>query len=172
MSNLPDRSRFESAYAGQAPWDIGRPQPVFVGAADQIAGSLLDSGCGTGDNALFFAARGLKVTGIDFLAEPIERAKRKAAQRGLQVNFLVMDALALSAIPEQFDYFLLLVGFSAQGPEETETLTGGGLTIHIPENSVDVNPARSEVPEPGAAVLGATGLAAITLFSRLVRRRG
>ena len=45
--------------------------------ADRIMGSVLDSGCGTGENALFFASRGQKVTGIDFLPEPVEWAKRK-----------------------------------------------------------------------------------------------
>lgn len=68
---VPDRRTFESAYAGQAPWDIGRPQMTFLDAADRITGSLLDAGCGTGDNALYFASRGHKVTGIDFLAEPM-----------------------------------------------------------------------------------------------------
>jgi hypothetical protein len=78
MSSLPDRSTFESAYAGQAPWDIGRPQQAFLDVADRITGSVLDAGCGTGDNALFFASRGHKLTGIDFLEEPITRARRKA----------------------------------------------------------------------------------------------
>jgi len=36
---IPDRATFESAYAGQAPWDIGAPQPAFVAVAGQIAGS-------------------------------------------------------------------------------------------------------------------------------------
>ena len=71
--------------------------------ADQITGSILDAGCGTGENALFFASRGHKVTGIDFLEEPIKRAKRKAAERGLSATFLVMDALALKDLPEVFD---------------------------------------------------------------------
>jgi cyclopropane fatty-acyl-phospholipid synthase-like methyltransferase len=100
---VPDRSTFESAYAGQAPWDIGRPQQVFLDVADRITGSVLDAGCGTGDNALFFATRGHKVTGIDFLEEPIQRAKRKAAERGLMATFLVMDALALKDLPKVFD---------------------------------------------------------------------
>jgi SAM-dependent methyltransferase len=100
---LPDRSTFESAYAGRAPWDIGKPQKALVGVAGQVAGSVLDAGCGTGENALFFAGRGHKVTGIDFLAEPIERARRKAAERGLTAAFLVMDALALKDLPEVFD---------------------------------------------------------------------
>ena len=55
--------------------------------------SVLDAGCGTGENALSFASRGHKVTGIDFLEEPIIRARRKASERGLTATFLVMDAL-------------------------------------------------------------------------------
>ena len=82
MTTAPDRTTFESAYAGQAPWDIGRPQKAFLDVADQITGSVLDAGCGTGDNALYFAERGCTVTGIDFLEEPITRAKQKAAERG------------------------------------------------------------------------------------------
>ncbi len=100
---IPDCSTFESAYAGQSPWDIGRPNKVLVDVADRITGSVLDAGCGTGENALFFARRGQKVTGIDFLAEPITRAKKKAAERGVTATFLVMDALALKDLPEVFN---------------------------------------------------------------------
>ncbi len=101
--SVPDRSTFEAAYAGLPPWDIGKPQATFMEVADQVVGSVLDCGCGTGDNALFFANRGHKATGIDFLAEPIARAKQKAVERGLTVNFLVMDALDLKVLPEVFD---------------------------------------------------------------------
>ena len=103
MTALPDRGTFESAYAGKAPWDIDGPQKMLVEVADQVTGSILDAGCGTGENALFFAGRGHKVTGIDYLAEPIARARRKAAQRGIAATFLVMDALALTGLPEIFD---------------------------------------------------------------------
>jgi 2-polyprenyl-3-methyl-5-hydroxy-6-metoxy-1,4-benzoquinol methylase len=100
---VPDRNTFETVYAGQAPWDIGRPQQAFLDVADRITGSIRDAGCGTGDNALFCASRGHKVTGIDFLEEPIQRAKRQAAERGLTAAFLVRDALALKDLPELFD---------------------------------------------------------------------
>jgi SAM-dependent methyltransferase len=103
MTDIPDKSTFENIYAGQAPWEIGRPQKAFIDVADQITGSILDAGCGTGDNALFFAKRGHKVTGIDFLEEPITRARRKATDRGLSATFFVMDALALKDLPEVFD---------------------------------------------------------------------
>jgi cyclopropane fatty-acyl-phospholipid synthase-like methyltransferase len=103
MTAVPDRSTFESAYAGQAPWDIGKPQKPFIDMADRITGSVLDAGCGTGETALFLAIRGHKVTGIDFIEEAINRAKRKPAERGLSATFLVMDALALKDLPEVFD---------------------------------------------------------------------
>jgi len=98
-----DRSSFENLYAGQPRWEIGRPQQAILDVADRITGSVLDAGCGTGENALFFASRGQKVTGIDFLAEPITIARQKAADRGLTATFLVMDALALKELPEVFD---------------------------------------------------------------------
>lgn len=97
------RSSFENLYAGQPRWDIGRPQKAILDVADRITGSVLDAGCGTGENALFFASRGQKVTGIDFLAEPITIAKRKTVERGVAATFLVMDALALKELPEVFD---------------------------------------------------------------------
>ena len=90
-------------YSGQPPWEIGKPQKAFLEVADQITGSVLDAGCGTGENALLFTSRGQKVTGIDFLAEPIARAKQKAAERGLTATFLVMDALKLKEFPEVVD---------------------------------------------------------------------
>src|SRR5947199_5251517 len=105
MSNVPNRATFENAYAGKAPWDIGRPQAPFVAVADRIRGPVLDAGCGTGDTALFLAGRGLRVTGIDFLEEPIRRARAKAAERGLaaeRVQFLVKDALTLADWNERF----------------------------------------------------------------------
>jgi SAM-dependent methyltransferase len=103
MSEPPDRNRFQTAYAGTAPWDIGRPQKAFIEAADQITGSILDSGCGTGENALFFASRGHDVTGFDFLDVPISWADKKAKERGITAKFLVWDALALDRFPGQFD---------------------------------------------------------------------
>jgi len=103
MTEVPDKKTFETLYAGQPPWDIGKPQKPFLDVGDQISGSVLDAGCGTGDTALFLAGRGGKVTGIDFLEEPITRAKKKAAERRLSVNFLVKDALTLVDWSERFD---------------------------------------------------------------------
>jgi cyclopropane fatty-acyl-phospholipid synthase-like methyltransferase len=95
-SQSVDRAAFENLYAGPAPWEIDKPQPAFVAIADRVVGPVLDAGCGTGEHALFFAARGLHVIGIDFVEEAIRRARVKAVERGLAVDFRVEDALTLT----------------------------------------------------------------------------
>lgn len=98
------RERFENYYATpRAPWDIGRPQGAFLEAGDEIRGRVIDLGCGTGELAIWLAGRGCAVTGVDFLAEPLDLARQKAADRGVAVNFLRMDAVDVGAIPERFD---------------------------------------------------------------------
>jgi ubiquinone/menaquinone biosynthesis C-methylase UbiE len=100
-----DKDHFQASYQGQAPWDIPGPQPVFVTLeeAGAIRGSVLDAGCGTGENALYLASRGHEVWGIDFVPVAIERAREKANKRGLIVHFQVADALALDSLGRTFD---------------------------------------------------------------------
>jgi cyclopropane fatty-acyl-phospholipid synthase-like methyltransferase len=127
-----DRGSFENLYAGQPRWEIGRPQRALLDVADRITGSVLDAGCGTGENALFFANRGQKVTGIDFLAEPISLAKRKAAERGLTATFLVMDALALKELPEVFDNAIDSGLFHVFGDEDRRRYVEGLASVLKP----------------------------------------
>jgi len=128
-----DRNMFASMYSGQPPWDIGRPQKPFTDVADQITGSILDAGCGTGENALYFASRGYTVMGIDFLEEPVLRARHKAVERNLAVTFLVKDATDLKGLPERFDNVIdcgLLHGFS---DEDRTKYVAGLATVLKPE---------------------------------------
>jgi SAM-dependent methyltransferase len=106
LSRSPRTVReFDSFYAGTAPWDIGRPQPAFLRLAEsgQLTGRVLDAGCGTGEHALMCAGLGLRTTGIDAAPAAIGLARRKAAERGLDVRFLVWDALDLGGLGEQYD---------------------------------------------------------------------
>jgi len=58
---------FNSAYKGIPPWDIGRPQKEIIRLAEdgEINGTVLDAGCGTGENALYLANLGFEVWGVD-----------------------------------------------------------------------------------------------------------
>ena len=90
---------------GQAPWDIGRPQPAFARLADDglLAGRVLDAGCGTGEHTLLAAASGADAVGIDLSPLAIGRAREKAATRGIKARFEVADALNLADLGLTFD---------------------------------------------------------------------
>ncbi len=102
----PSRAEdFDAIYAGAPPWEIGRPQPAFASLADAgaLSGRLLDVGCGTGEHVLMATDLGLDATGVDIAAAAIDRAERKARDRGLSARFLVWNALQLASLDEQFD---------------------------------------------------------------------
>jgi SAM-dependent methyltransferase len=97
---------WDDSYAGlPPPWDIGRPQPAFVSLAEAgtLTGALLDSGCGTGEHTILAALNGARALGIDISPRAIELARRKAAERGVETSFRVLDALHLDTLGETFD---------------------------------------------------------------------
>lgn len=93
-------SFFDDAYLGTPPWDISGPQPAFVLLAEggEITGRVLDVGCGSGENALYLASRGLRVVGVDASPRAITQAKHKSQERGLDTVFAVGDVLGLGEI--------------------------------------------------------------------------
>jgi SAM-dependent methyltransferase len=106
MTDGPVRD-FEATYqAGAAPWEIGRPQGEIVRLAEagRVVGTVLDVGCGTGENALHLAGRGHAVFGLDGSETAIALARQKAAARGLAgAQFHVWDALQLRRLRKCFD---------------------------------------------------------------------
>ena len=99
-----DTTRFIEAYRGTPPWDIGRHQPVIEALAEAgaIVAPVLDAGCGTGENALYLASRGLEVVGVDAVEAAVAAARAKATARGLTAEFLVHDALSLGDLGRRF----------------------------------------------------------------------
>ncbi len=87
------------------PWDIGQAQPhlMELEALGGISGDVLDIGCGLGDNAIFLASRGHSVTALDGSPTAIEKARNRAAQAGVSVNFDVADATNLTGYDGRFD---------------------------------------------------------------------
>jgi len=73
----------------------------LLGSDQQL--KILDMGTGTGFLALLLAELGYKVTGADWAASKLEKAKKKMERTGNFVNFVVEDAENLSFESEQFD---------------------------------------------------------------------
>ncbi|HEY9207107.1 MAG TPA: class I SAM-dependent methyltransferase [Candidatus Methanoperedens sp.] len=116
---------FNSAYEGIPPWDIGRPQQEFIRLEEkgEIQVSVLDVGCGTGENALYLAGLGHEVWGVDIAPKAIEKARIKAKERGLRATFLVCDALNLQSLGRTFDTVIDSGLFHVLSDEERPVFT-------------------------------------------------
>ncbi|WP_442862206.1 class I SAM-dependent methyltransferase [Antrihabitans cavernicola] len=66
-------------------------------------GAVLDAGCGSGENALLVASRGLSVVGVDVAGTALAKAREKAADRGIDVEFVAGDAFALERLHRTFE---------------------------------------------------------------------
>src|SRR5229473_4220597 len=85
--------------AERAAWD--RILDLVVGGRGPL--DALDAGCGTGFLSLELAARGHRVSGIDFAPAMLAAARRKAAAQRLSVHFEEGDAEQLPFPPGSFD---------------------------------------------------------------------
>jgi SAM-dependent methyltransferase len=97
-----------SYHDGPAPWDLGQPQPaiVRVGSEGGFAGTVLDAGCGTGENALYVASLGFPVLGVDVAETAVDIARKTADERGIKAEFAVADAFHLELLERQFETVL------------------------------------------------------------------
>lgn len=97
---------WDDSYHGEPMgWMLDRPHTPVVELADAGAfrGPVLDAGCGTGENALELATRGLDVYGVDVAPTALEMARHKAIERDITTaHFLVADALQLADLGRTF----------------------------------------------------------------------
>ena len=91
MSN-PERDKWDERYRAGAYEERSHPTALLAEWLPRLPrGTALDVACGAGRNAIHLAAAGYRVTAVDISAVGIERGKRSAAQRQLEIDWLVVD---------------------------------------------------------------------------------
>ncbi|MFP5450555.1 MAG: class I SAM-dependent methyltransferase [Thermoleophilia bacterium] len=88
-------------------WSAGPNATVRDLVAGMAPGKALDLACGEGRNALWLAAEGWEVTGVDFSRVAVDRAGRLATERGLAARFIHADLGEWAPPAEAFDLVLL-----------------------------------------------------------------
>ena len=80
---------------------------------------ILDIGCGTGRHSIELTKRGYDVTGIDLSESQIKRAREKAKEQGVDINFKIHDARNIFS-ENEFDIAIMLCegGFSLMETDE------------------------------------------------------
>jgi SAM-dependent methyltransferase len=71
---------------------------------------VLDVACGTGNVAIVAVRKGARVTGLDFQPDLLEIARRRAADEGLEINWVDADAQELPFDDAGFDRTLSAFG--------------------------------------------------------------
>ena len=82
--------------SGNPPWETGQPSAELrrVVAEERIQpGAAIDLGCGSGINSVWLAQQGFDVTGVDFNALAIDKARERAVLAGARVKFEQVDVL-------------------------------------------------------------------------------
>ncbi|MDJ0843338.1 class I SAM-dependent methyltransferase [Crocosphaera sp.] len=107
---------------------------------------ILDIGCGTGRHSIELATRGYPVVGIDLSESLLNRAKEKALNKNLPLDFYQYDARKLPFVDE-FDlvYIMCEGGFCLMETDEmnyqilesaAQALKSGGLFIFTALNAL------------------------------------
>lgn len=135
---------WDEKYSSRPKMWSGEPNPQLVAeAADLAPGEALDLGCGEGADAIWLAARGWAVTGLDVSAVALERAAAHARERGQDSNITwVQQDLAAWNPDPLFDLVTAQFLHSTQMPWQqalqlaaAAVRTGGTLLIvgHHPD---------------------------------------
>ncbi len=96
---------------------------------------ILDIGCGTGRHAIELARRGYAVTGVDLSEAQLGRAREKARQAGVTVDFQKQNACSLP-FRNEFDFAIMICegGFPLMETDELNyaILDGAARSLRSP----------------------------------------
>ncbi len=93
--------------------------------------SVLDLGCGSGENSIYLAKSGAIVTAIDISEEQINAARIRAEKNNVHVNFIISDleTWVIDSVGEPYD--LIFSVYALQFVHDIERIVGMLSKYHI-----------------------------------------
>jgi SAM-dependent methyltransferase len=143
---------WDASYSdGPAPWDIGQPQPAIVRLASKgvFAGSVLDAGCGLGENTLHIASLGVSIMGVDVAETALALAREKARDRGIEIEFATADAFHLERLGRSFETVLDCGLFHTLESDEQQEYAASLASVTKHDGNLYVLCFSDQGPDPG-----------------------
>jgi SAM-dependent methyltransferase len=127
-----DAQQWNDRYRSASSVWSGEPNAALVAHAPTPSqpGTALDLGCGEGGDALWLAARGWHVIGVDWAGVALERARLAADESGSGARFVegdITDAGFLATLSDSGTFDLVTVAFLHPEPGERSRTYG-----HLP----------------------------------------
>jgi SAM-dependent methyltransferase len=97
-----DRARWNARYAaGDSHGRAAAPLPFLERHLDLLPkGMALDLAMGAGRNAVYLAANGFRVIGVDISEEALKKSRALAGERGVEIEVVAADLESYMLVPE------------------------------------------------------------------------
>ena len=103
------REDWDARYAAVENLWAAKPNRFLVAeVGDLQPGRALDLACGEGQNAIWLATLGWRVTGVDYSEVAISKARGRAERDGVDVEFVCADLVTYEPEPSAFDLVAVL----------------------------------------------------------------
>lgn len=117
-------------------------------------GRALDLACGEGRNAVWLAEHGWDVTGVDFSSVAIDKARRMASERGVEVEWVCADATTWQSPAGGFD--LVAIFYLQLTPDDrrravgvaSRSLAPGGTLLMVAHDTANLTDGTGGPSDP------------------------
>ena len=150
-----DADAWDARYsAAELVW-TAEPNRWVVAELEGVApGRALDLACGEGRNAVWLAAQGWTVTGVDFSAAGLAKGAALAGQRQVQVDWVRDDVTTYRPPAAGFD-LVLLAYLHLPGPQlgavldaAVEALAPGGVLLVVGHDTTNITEGHGGPQDP------------------------
>ena len=161
------------------------PNTFLPGQTENLpAGRALDLACGEGRNAVWLAEQGWTVTGVDFSDVGLDKGRRLASERGVDVEWICADATTWHPPEDGFDlvavFYLQLTADARRQAigVGTRALAPGGTLLVVAHDTTNLtegtggpsDPAVLYRPDDVIADVHATGIDVIVERAETIAR--